>query len=49
MEVSVEVTGLDTETSTLITFANPSGRVLEGELEFPLPDDATVTGWFTSQ
>ena len=45
LEIKVQVTGLESETSTLITFYNPNGRVLEGELEFPLQNDASVVGY----
>ncbi|HXH31535.1 MAG TPA: VIT domain-containing protein [Bacteriovoracaceae bacterium] len=45
MDISVEVSGLEAETTTTITFFNPNGRVMEGELEFPLQDDATVSGY----
>ena len=30
---------------TTITFTNPNSRVFEGELEFPVPDGATVCGY----
>ena len=31
--------------STTLTFTNPNARVFEGELEFPLPEGATVCGY----
>ena len=37
--------GLYQLVETTITFTNPNGRVFEGELEFPLPDGATVCGY----
>lgn len=37
--------GLCQRVETTITFTNPNGRVFEGELEFPLPDGATVCGY----
>jgi hypothetical protein len=45
LDVGVVVQGLSAETTETITFHNPNGRVLEGELEFPLPDGAAVTGF----
>ncbi|MCX6117944.1 MAG: VIT domain-containing protein [Proteobacteria bacterium] len=45
MNISVEVSGLDSETTTTMTFHNPNNRVLEGQLEFPLPADSAVTGY----
>ena len=43
--VDAEVNGLFATVRTLIVFSNPNGRVLEGELEFPLPDGASVCGY----
>jgi len=37
--------GLVRRVATTITFTNPNGRAFEGELEFPLPDGATVCGY----
>ncbi|HYD42405.1 MAG TPA: VIT and VWA domain-containing protein [Anaeromyxobacter sp.] len=45
LDVRVVIQGLAAETTETITFHNPNGRVLEGELEFPLPDGAAVTGF----
>jgi hypothetical protein len=45
LDVRVVVQGLAAETTETVTFQNPNGRVLEGELEFPLPDGAAVTGY----
>jgi hypothetical protein len=45
LDVRVVVQGLSAETTQTIVFHNPNGRVLEGELEFPLPDGAAVTGF----
>ncbi len=45
MDVRVTVSGLESETSTTITFANPNARQLAGDLEFPLPDGAAVAGY----
>ena len=36
--------GLFRRVETTITFTNPNGRVFEGELEFPVPEGATVCG-----
>ncbi len=43
--VEAQVNGLFATVRTLIVFGNPNGRVLEGELEFPLPDGASVCGY----
>lgn len=37
--------GLYRMVKTTITFTNPNARVFEGELEFPVPDGATVCGY----
>ena len=42
---AVTVHGLFAQTTASYTFRNPNGRPLEGELEFPLPDGATVCGY----
>ena len=44
-KVDAQVNGLFATVSTTITFGNPNGRVLEGELEFPLPEGASVCGY----
>ncbi len=43
--VDAQVNGLFATVSTTIVFANPNGRVLEGELDFPLPEGASVCGY----
>ena len=43
--VDAQVNGLFATVSTTISFGNPNGRVLEGELEFPLPEGASVCGY----
>ena len=43
--VDAHVTGLYARVSTEFTIHNDNGRVLEGELEFPLPDGAVVSGY----
>ena len=40
-----EANGLYRRVKTTITFTNPNSRVFEGELEFPVPDGATVCGY----
>src|SRR4051794_12087675 len=44
-EVSAVVDGPLAEASMLLTFANDQPRVLGGELVFPLPEGATITGY----
>ena len=41
----VEVIGFVAETSVTMTFHNPNSRVLSGDLYFPLPEGATVSGY----
>ncbi len=43
--VDVKVSGCLAETSMTMTFANPSKRALAGDLYFPLPEGATVSGY----
>jgi Ca-activated chloride channel homolog len=45
LDVRVLVDGLHARTETTAVLHNPNGRVLEGELEFPLPDGASVCGF----
>ena len=45
MEVRAHMVGLHVEATTTLTFFNPNQRQLEGELVFPLPDGAVVTGY----
>jgi len=45
MEVRARIVGLHVETIATMTFFNPNHRVLEGDLQFPLPDGAVVTGY----
>ena len=46
-ELSVDATvrGLYATVETTMVFHNPNGRILEGELVFPLPDGAAVCGY----
>jgi tetratricopeptide (TPR) repeat protein len=43
LDVSVEVTGNIASTRYTMVFKNKTGRILEGELTFPLPDGRSVT------
>lgn len=43
--VEAQVNGLFATVRTMIVFSNPNSRVLEGELQFPLPDGASVCGY----
>jgi Flp pilus assembly protein TadD len=45
LDVKVVIHGLMAETTQKVVFHNPNSRVLEGDLEFPLPDGATVSGF----
>lgn len=45
LDVQVVIHGLHARTTQTVVFHNPNPRVLEGELEFPLPDGATVSGF----
>ncbi|MEK7412974.1 MAG: VIT domain-containing protein, partial [Planctomycetota bacterium] len=43
--MKAQVRGVVAEVTTTLVFANPNGRALAGELEFPLPDGATICGY----
>ncbi len=45
MEVQVSIDGFLAETTTTLTFHNSYHRPLEGELVFPLPEGATLSGY----
>jgi hypothetical protein len=45
VDVQVVITGFLAETTTTLTFRNDYGRVLEGDLVFPLPEGSTVSGY----
>jgi hypothetical protein len=45
VEVEARILGSLSETKMTLTFANPSGRELEGDLYFPLPEGAAVCGY----
>jgi len=44
-DVKAEVNGCLSETTMELVFHNPNGRILEGELLFPLPAEATISGY----
>ena len=43
--VDAHVNGMYATVSTEFVIYNPNSRVMEGELEFPLPDEAVVSGY----
>lgn len=45
LNATARISGLQVEVTTTLVFFNPNSRMLEGELEFPLPDGAAVTGY----
>lgn len=45
LDVEARIVGHLAETTMTMTFHNPSSRVLEGDLTFPLPPAATVSGY----
>jgi Ca-activated chloride channel family protein len=45
VDIVAKINGIHCETTMEMTFYNPNNRVLEGELVFPLPTDATVAGY----
>jgi len=45
LDVQVRILGLIADTTTTMTFTNPTPRVMEGDLYFPLPEGATVSGY----
>jgi Ca-activated chloride channel family protein len=45
MGISAKINGLHAEVETTLVFHNPNGRQLEGDLIFPLPDGAAVSGY----
>lgn len=45
MSMKASVKGLHALVDTEFVFKNPNARVMEGELEFPLPDGASVSGY----
>ncbi|MCA9563056.1 MAG: hypothetical protein KC561_06185, partial [Myxococcales bacterium] len=45
LDVDVEIIGFIAETTLTMRFDNPNSRVLEGQLIFPLPEGATLSGY----
>eukprot|EP00727_Mastigamoeba_balamuthi_P010003 m51a1_g5625 hypothetical protein (1742) ;mRNA; r:781726-791858 len=45
LSISVRISGFEAESTWTMTFSNPHPRVLEGTLNFPLPEGGTVTGY----
>ena len=45
VEVNVRVFGPLAETQMTLTFFNPYSNALEGDLYFPLPEGATISGY----
>jgi len=45
LDLRVVIRGLLAETTSTMTFFNPSARALSAELVFPLPEGATVSGY----
>jgi len=45
IDIRVRILGYIAETTTTMTFTNPHDRVLQGDLYFPLPEGATVSGY----
>lgn len=45
LDVRVRIRGLQAETTQTMVFHNPNVRQLAGDLQFPLPDGATVSGY----
>lgn len=45
LRADVEIVGFLAETTLVMTFDNPNPRVLEGELIFPLPEGAVISGY----
>ena len=45
LQTEVRILGAVAETTTTMTFANPTPRAMEGDLYFPLPEGATISGY----
>ncbi len=45
LATEVRILGEVAETTSTMTFANPSPRAMEGDLHFPLPEGATISGY----
>jgi tetratricopeptide (TPR) repeat protein len=48
LDVKTEIAGRLAQTTVEMTFYNPNARVLEGELQFPLLEGQTITGFALS-
>jgi Ca-activated chloride channel homolog len=45
LRTEVRIYGSLAETTTTMTFTNPTARAMEGDLYFPLPEGATISGY----
>jgi hypothetical protein len=45
LTVDAKISGFLAKTTVYMSFYNPHDRTLEGELQFPLPDGATISGY----
>ena len=45
LQIEVRIFGPVAETTSTMTFANPTARPMEGDLYFPLPEGATISGY----
>jgi Ca-activated chloride channel homolog len=45
LRTEVRIFGSVAETTTTMTFTNPTHRAMEGDLYFPLPEGATISGY----
>ena len=45
LDVQVSICGYFAQTTLTMTFFNPNSRPLEGSLEIPMPDGASVCGY----
>jgi tetratricopeptide (TPR) repeat protein len=45
LKTEVRILGSVAETTSTMTFANPTPRAMEGDLYFPLPEGATISGY----
>ena len=48
VNTQVRIRGQIAETRMTLTFLNPQSRNLAGDLFFPLPEGATISGYYTS-
>ena len=45
LQTEVRILGSVAETTTTMTFVNPTARAMEGDLYYPLPEGATISGY----